>query len=51
MSLCEGGASCGKWRCRDELNVKTLIQFMKKFSNPSMSACCQFFKISSYEAG
>lgn len=22
MSLCEGGASCGKWRCRDELNVQ-----------------------------
>lgn len=49
MSQCEGGASCGKWRCRDGLNVQHWLSMKsyKTTQNASLSACCLCFKMSS----
>lgn len=38
MSLCEGGTSCGKWRCHDELNVKQDSVYEKLQMPPCLRA-------------
>lgn len=49
MSLCEGGASCGKRRIRDELNVQHWFSWWKA-AKVLKWPHVQCFKISSYQA-
>lgn len=44
MSLCEGGASCGKWRAK----CATLIQLMKSCKSFQMPPCLRAAYVSKY---